>query len=66
MLEITQLGLGSCWVGYFDPEAVKRLFPETEGYTVTALFPFGYPADDAEPSDRHFVRKPMEELSTML
>jgi nitroreductase len=66
LLEITELGLGSCWVGYFDPAEVKKRFPETEGYEISALFPMGYPADDAEPSERHTVRKSEEELLTKL
>jgi hypothetical protein len=32
----------------------------------SALFPMGYPADDAEPSERHTVRKSEEELLTKL
>ena len=66
MLETTELGLGSCWVGYFDPAEVKKRFPETGGYEISALFPMGYPADDAEPSERHTVRKSEEELLTKL
>ncbi len=66
MLEVSALGLESTWVGYFDPAAVKKRFPETEGYTVTALFPIGYPADDGTPSSRHSERKAREEFATYL
>ncbi len=66
MLEVHALGLESTWVGYFDPAAVRERFPETEGYTVTALFPIGYPADDGVPSSRHGERKPCGEFATTL
>ncbi len=66
MLEIQNLGLGSCWVGYFDPEAARKNFPEAEGYVITSFFPFGYPADDAEPAAQHSSRKSIQELATFL
>lgn len=64
MMEITDLGLGSCWVGSFDAKAVNSLFPETEGWDIIALFPTGYPA--LGPSERHSVRKSMEEFAAEL
>ena len=66
MLEVTAQGLESTWVGYFDPAVVKERFPETKGYTITALFPIGYPAEDGTPSARHSERKGKEEFSTIL
>ena len=66
MLEIQELGLGSTWVGYFDPAAVKERFPETKEFVVTALFPFGYPAEDAEPSPMHSKRKSTDDIVTYL
>lgn len=62
MYEIQDLGLGSTWVAAFDPAVVKAKFPETEGFTVTALFPFGYPADDVEPAPMHFQRRSEAEI----
>ena len=66
MLEIHELGLGSTWVGHFDPAKLKELFPQMKGYEIVALFPVGYPADDAKPSDRHEASKPLEELVEVL
>lgn len=66
MLEIENLGLGSTWVGFFDPAKAKEKFPEADGYVITALFPFGYPADDAEPAPQHNIRKTVEEFATEL
>lgn len=62
MLAIHDAGLGSTWVGLFDEAKVKELFPEMKDYDLVALFPIGYPADDAEPSERHSVRKEKSEL----
>ena len=49
-------------MGKFDAPAMKELLPQTADYDLVALFPIGYPADDAEPSPRHFQRKAEEEL----
>ena len=66
MLEIQQLGLGTTWVGYFDEDKLKSLFPEMKEYSIVALFPTGYPADDAEPSPRHSQRKDVKDLVKIL
>ncbi len=66
MLEIHDLGLGTTWVGAFDEPKLKAAFPEMEGYELIAMFPTGYPADDAEPSKLHAVSKPLEELVKVL
>ena len=62
MLAVQELGLGTTWVGYFDEPKMKKLFPEMAEYDLVALFPIGYPADDAAPADRHNQRKAKEEL----
>ncbi|MCI2056911.1 MAG: nitroreductase family protein [Oscillibacter sp.] len=66
MLEATDLGLGTTYVGVFDPEAVLREFPEMAGKTPIALLPLGYPAEGAHPSRVHESRKPLEEFFTKL
>ena len=40
----------------------KEFFPEMKDYDLVALFPLGYPAEDAEPSDRHALRKDKAEM----
>ena len=62
MLEVQDLGLGTTWVGFFDEPKMKELFPDMTEYDLVALFPIGYPADDATPADRHNQRKAKEEL----
>lgn len=64
MLEASALGLGSVWVGSFDPAAIKTIFPETADYEIVALFPVGVPA--ATDSPNHGKRKPLEEFASEL
>lgn len=61
MLTVCELDLGTCWVGYFDPEAVRRTFSFPESVQPAAIFPIGYPARDAAPSPRHEQRLPLAE-----
>jgi len=66
MLAVEDEGLGTTWIGYFDTVKTKELFPEMKDYDLVAIFPIGYPADDAMPSDRHHVRKDMSEMVSCL
>ena len=62
MLQAADLGLGTTYVGMFDPEKLKAAFPELKDLGITALLPIGYPAEGAHPSRLHADRKPLEEL----
>lgn len=46
-LAATALGLGSCWVCNFDPEVIRRSFPEGKTLEPIVIIPFGYPAQDS-------------------
>jgi len=61
MLAIQDEGLGTTWVGYFDAPKLQELIPEMQGYDLIAMFPVGYPADDAKPSNRHEDRRAISE-----
>lgn len=56
MLEIANLGLGSTWVGSFDPEILNTTFELPDNFVPVALLPTGYPAEDAEPYSGHYKR----------
>ncbi len=62
MLQAADLGLGTTYVGMFDPEKLHAAFPELEGLVPIALLPMGYPADGAHPSRLHTDRKPLEDM----
>jgi len=68
MMEAADLGLGSVWVGSFDPAMVHELFPETECYEIVALFPVGHPAKETAggPSANHGKRIPMDRFASEL
>ena len=53
MLAAWEQGIGSCWVGAFDPSKIKEVLALPENIRVTALLPLGYPSPDAEPFSLH-------------
>jgi nitroreductase len=58
VLAATDLGLGTCWIAAFDPQAVREILKLPEGVEPIALTPIGYPAD--QPKEKK--RKPLTEL----
>ncbi|MBR3570960.1 MAG: nitroreductase family protein [Oscillibacter sp.] len=66
MLQAADIGLGTTYVGMFDPAKLLEAFPEMAGTTPIALLPLGYPAESSRPSRLHLDRKPLEELATCL
>ena len=55
-------GLGSCWVGRFEPAAVRERFNVPETYVLVELLMLGHPAEDAAPAPRHEATLPLETL----
>ena len=53
MLQAFELGIGSCWVGYFNANDVAAALNLAENLTVSALLPMGYPAENAAPLPLH-------------
>lgn len=53
MLEAKELGLGSCWVGYFNEDKVRTALGLPENVRVRDMLPVGYPAADAVPAPMH-------------
>ena len=66
MLEAAELGIGSCWVGYFNADRVSEVLGLPENVRVSALLPMGYPADDAKPLPLHSAFREMDEIVTVI
>ncbi|MBM4466583.1 MAG: nitroreductase [Chloroflexi bacterium] len=58
ILAATDAGLGTCWVGAFDPEAAREVLGLPDDVEPIAFTPLGYPAD--QPKSKK--RKPLSEL----
>lgn len=52
MLAAHALGLGACWVGAFDEEAVRRVLGLPANLRPVALVPLGYPAEKPRAPER--------------
>lgn len=63
ILKITDLGLGSCWVGSFQSKKVMEIFNLEDNIIPVALLPFGYIAENSEPSEWHSDRKSIDEFA---
>ncbi len=62
MLQAWELGIGSCWVGFFDPELVKKTFALPAKQKLVAILPLGYPSADSKPIAMHSTFRPMSEM----
>ena len=62
MMEMTDLGLGSIWVMYWDPEKIKSEFDLGDQIEPVALLIAGYKAEGAHPKKGHLESKSMEEI----
>lgn len=61
-LVATAEGLGTCWVGWYEKDVVKKLLSIPAGQDIAILMPIGYP--DENPAPR--PRKPVSELITVI
>jgi nitroreductase len=57
-LAAADLGLGTCWIGAFDPAAAREVLGLPNGVEPIAFTPLGRPADQPRPK----VRKELSEL----
>lgn len=58
ILAAADLGLGTCWIGAFDPDAAREVLGLPQGVESIAFTPLGYPADQPKPKKR----RPLSEL----
>ena len=59
VLKATELGLGTCWIGWFDENTLKKILKIPQKIKVSALLAVGYPKDE---STRKRKRKPLEKI----
>ncbi len=60
-LAAAELGLGTCWVGYFDAYMLSQALKLPEGIEPVVVLPIGYPKTEEVP-ERHLKRKSLDEL----
>lgn len=60
----TAAGLGSCFVGAYDSDAIRERFDVPDDYVLVDLLMLGHPAPDAAPTERHILRAPLEQTAT--
>ncbi len=58
ILMATELGLGTCWIAAFDPQAAREVLALPEDIKPLLFTPLGYPADQP----RAKVRETLDEL----
>ena len=58
-LAAAELGLGTCWIGAFDPAAAREILNLPDGVEILGMTPLGFP--DAEPNPRVRSRRPLGE-----
>jgi nitroreductase len=58
ILAATDVGLGTCWIADFDPDAAREVLGLPEGVEPIAFTPLGYPAD----KPRTKKRKSLDDL----
>ncbi|NWF86880.1 nitroreductase family protein [Candidatus Bathyarchaeota archaeon] len=57
ILAATALGYGTCWIGAFNEDEVKKILKIPEGLSVVALFPVGVPDEQPTPRPRKAFRE---------
>jgi nitroreductase len=58
ILAAAALGLGTCWIGAFDPQAAREVLTLADSWVPVAFTPLGYPAD----TKVNHGRKPLADL----
>lgn len=52
VLQATELGLGTCWVGLIDRKKIREILKIPDHLVIVALLPLGYPAEDPKKRPR--------------
>ena len=52
LLVAHSIGLGTCWIGAFDEDAVREVIRAPNGVRPVAIVPLGHPAETPRPRER--------------
>jgi nitroreductase len=52
ILRAAELGLGTCWIGWFNKKAVRKLLKIPPDWDIPALITVGFPAEQPKPKER--------------
>ena len=63
MLEATELGLGTVWVCYFQPDVIRKEFDLPDNLEPINILVIGYGNEEAADTERHdHLRIPLTDL----
>ena len=66
ILAAADRGVDSCWINFFDPEAMATALGLPENEEVLMLLDLGYGPEGTEPAPPHSMRKPLSETVTYI
>jgi len=62
MLQAQDLGVGSLYIMNFDPQKTHEVFGLADNIVPVSLLALGYPTEKCKPSERHFLRRKIQEM----
>ena len=60
MLEAPELGLGTCWMGWYTEPEIRTALGLSEDISVVAIMPLGYPDECPDPRPRKTISEVVE------
>ena len=66
MLMAEELGLSTCWIGYIEPEAIRKNLEIPENIKIIGAMALGYHKEGSIPSKSHTIRRSNEDLIKFL
>ncbi|MFO7945369.1 MAG: nitroreductase family protein [Armatimonadota bacterium] len=57
MLQATDLGLGTCYIGGFSPERIRQLLSIPKGYIVPGMITVGHPEKEPDPPEKRELQE---------
>ena len=59
VLRATEMGLGTCWIGWFKAKKIKNILNIPKGWKIISLLALGYPSEESNP---HTSRLNLDEI----